>query len=189
MRGTNQTPTITLAPEWKTYESNLQEQIIYHELGHCVLNREHVTTKWSPSEIETDVPASIMNATELDSNDLYTPYHDHFHARTFCKCAFLYRRNFIMKNDNDDKPTRGPWSVYNNRIESECGQPIARAFTEMSDFVHNIPVIYPPERLANLRLMAAAPEMKEVIERLLYRTRSKITCTDRKRRRPINLVQ
>ena len=83
VRGTNQTPTITLAPEWKTYESNLQEQIIYHELGHCVLNREHVTTKWSPSEIETDVPASIMNATELDSNDLYTPYHDHFMQELF----------------------------------------------------------------------------------------------------------
>ena len=66
-------------------------------------------------------------------------------------------------------PHDGPWSVYNNRIESRNqSRNIARAFTEMSDFVHNIPVIYPPERLANLRLMAAAPEMKEVIERLLY---------------------
>lgn len=68
-----------------------------------------------------------------------------------------------MKNS---KHTPGPWILSGGRVESEQGAPIARAYREMSDFPHNIPVIYPVERDANMRLCSVAPEMLEFLKKL-----------------------
>lgn len=57
------TPTITIDPEqWARQNADQREKTMYHELGHCVLDRGHKTEKdaWNN-------PSSIMNQGPIDS--------------------------------------------------------------------------------------------------------------------------
>lgn len=75
--GVYATPTISVNTLYWTNLSNDQQQaLIYHEMGHCVLNREHKTTMWNT------VPDSIMYPSVLRAG-LLTQYHDHYVTELF----------------------------------------------------------------------------------------------------------
>ena len=44
---------------WNDYDRNIQKEVIYHELGHCLLNRMHNNKRLLINNYS--VPASIMN--------------------------------------------------------------------------------------------------------------------------------
>lgn len=53
---------IEIDPEWYFGASELEkENVIFHELGHCICGLDHIETKHSDG-----CPANIMNATSLD---------------------------------------------------------------------------------------------------------------------------
>lgn len=56
-----QSPTILVNKgNWDTQNETTREMIIFHELGHCLLGRGHVT------DIERGVPKSLMHPGEFD---------------------------------------------------------------------------------------------------------------------------
>ena len=59
---TAMTPTITLDQDyWENVDSDGQESLVFHEMGHCVRNRLHVPT------LQTDGdPASLMYPYTID---------------------------------------------------------------------------------------------------------------------------
>lgn len=61
---------------WDSFSSEQREQLIFHELGHCVLNKGH-----DNSILDAFCPKSIMrsymfNLNEID--DCYKPNYDHY---------------------------------------------------------------------------------------------------------------
>lgn len=63
---------------WKNYSLEQKEQLVYHELGHCVLNRGHNDKLM---EANTNCPDSIMrsymfNLSEI--NNCYLPEYNHY---------------------------------------------------------------------------------------------------------------
>lgn len=64
--------------EYESYSYYGKQQLIFHELGHCVLNRDHVSTKfnWRGVEIPTSVmyPFAFGNFVYYNMN--MTHYHD-----------------------------------------------------------------------------------------------------------------
>ena len=60
--GTNLTPSITvLQSTWEQMTESEQEVLMFHELGHCILNRVHVTSLNGDNS-----PTSIMYPYALD---------------------------------------------------------------------------------------------------------------------------
>lgn len=52
----NETPTVSLsAAWWPTFNDSMREQLVFHELGHCVLGRQH-----NNDVDQYGVPVSIM---------------------------------------------------------------------------------------------------------------------------------
>lgn len=50
-----ETPTITVSYHaWQYFDNNQKEALIFHELGHCILNRRHENTT------ENGIPISLM---------------------------------------------------------------------------------------------------------------------------------
>jgi hypothetical protein len=68
VNGTNPPPTININSQfWVQLDDKWKEELVYHELGHCVLNRVH-----RPDEDQTNyLPLSIMNAYSF-ADDVYT---------------------------------------------------------------------------------------------------------------------
>jgi hypothetical protein len=65
--GTNITPTIQIAKiYWDDIDSEGKEELLFHEMGHCVLNRVH---DWT---VNNQVPVSIMSPAFFGSA-LYVP--------------------------------------------------------------------------------------------------------------------
>lgn len=63
---------------WENYSLEQKEQLVYHELGHCVLNRKH-----NDLLMETNVncPNSIMKSYMFsidEINNCYIPEHNHY---------------------------------------------------------------------------------------------------------------
>ena len=56
-------------PYWNTLGDYGREQLIFHELGHCALNRDHDNNK----DIY-DCPMSIMYQFTFGDTDCYPPY-------------------------------------------------------------------------------------------------------------------
>lgn len=74
----NNTPTITIdQAAWETMDENQREPLIYHELGHCVLHRNHTAVQMAPG-----VPTSIMNPYTIPDYT-YAAYRDHYLAELF----------------------------------------------------------------------------------------------------------
>jgi hypothetical protein len=64
-QGAGTTPTIQISqPLWDSLDANGQQELLFHELGHCVLNRVHETSE------NNGVPVSVMSPVFLGS-DLY----------------------------------------------------------------------------------------------------------------------
>ena len=56
---------------WNTYSTQQQEILIFHELGHCLLNRDHQDERYQGFKI------SIMNSILLNQTDYDYFYHDY----------------------------------------------------------------------------------------------------------------
>jgi hypothetical protein len=79
----NRRVIVILRAAWDKYDSFKREELIFHELGHCVLNRKHCNYQDEHGYI------SIMNESLL-SSDYYEENRDDlleelFHANTRCK--------------------------------------------------------------------------------------------------------
>lgn len=72
------TPTITIDEDyWNSSDENTRKTLIFHELGHCVLHREHLTGISSGG-----YPLSLMNAYTV-SGYVYEAETDYYNAELF----------------------------------------------------------------------------------------------------------
>ena len=56
----NETPVVSINPNyWYSMTHDLQESLVYHELGHCLLGRGHTTAMFKAPD-GTEQPVSIM---------------------------------------------------------------------------------------------------------------------------------
>lgn len=62
---------------WESASIADKEQLIYHELGHCVLGRKHLDGK-----LDSGIPISIMNTFHFDRST-YVYYHDYYMRELF----------------------------------------------------------------------------------------------------------
>lgn len=73
-----QTPTITIRQEiWDQMEDVDREELIFHEMGHCVLGREHTSVQTSDG-----IPESIMNPYRI-SNSIYETNREYYISELF----------------------------------------------------------------------------------------------------------
>lgn len=60
------TPTVTILPAYWNSATDLQrEELMYHELGHCILERDHVE-----EELSDGCPVSIMDPYTIEESCL-----------------------------------------------------------------------------------------------------------------------
>lgn len=60
---------------WDYYSYEQKEQLVYHELGHCVFNKDHDNT------LRKNCPNSIMRSfmfNEYEINECYLPEREHY---------------------------------------------------------------------------------------------------------------
>jgi hypothetical protein len=63
---------------WTRANDSMKEELVMHELGHCVLNRDHKETiVFSPKENE-NIPVSIMFPYVFGHRFYYQKYNDYF---------------------------------------------------------------------------------------------------------------
>jgi len=74
----DQTPTIIIQEwSWKEATEAAREELMFHELGHCVLHRKHHNDK-----TDNGFAKSIMNAYLLDS-DTYEEFREYYLQELF----------------------------------------------------------------------------------------------------------
>jgi hypothetical protein len=90
----DKTPTITINEQvWDVMDDLEREALMFHEMGHCVLNLNHVKDANVPKNVNTSVqqlpapvpygaPISLMNPYRLDS-ELYADFVDYYHKDLF----------------------------------------------------------------------------------------------------------
>ena len=77
-KNTDDTKVITLdRREWQAANYFDREQLIFHEFGHCLLNRAHKDTL-----DKTGRPLSLMHSLMIKT-DQYQQYHDHYIEELF----------------------------------------------------------------------------------------------------------
>ena len=75
---TGQTPTVTISPDaWNSSTDAEREQLVFHELGHCVFGLVHVA-----GITDQGIPQSIMDPSEI-SGAIYTQYHAYYMTTLF----------------------------------------------------------------------------------------------------------
>ncbi len=62
---------------WERLSDLGREQLVFHELGHCLLHRKHTSGTFLPF-----VPLSIMNPEHF-SDDIYAAYREYYLAELF----------------------------------------------------------------------------------------------------------
>ena len=76
-QGIDKTPTISVNPvSWPQMTNDEQQELIYHEMGHCVLNRGHKTALWF------GIQDSVMWPTVLPPGQ-FLQYHSHYVTELF----------------------------------------------------------------------------------------------------------
>lgn len=63
---------------WNESSDLAKEELIFHELGHCVLNRDHDSTLVKTDDYEYKIPNSIMYPYAFGYADFYNRYHQHY---------------------------------------------------------------------------------------------------------------
>lgn len=63
---------------WQRAEDLAREQLIFHELGHCVLNRDHDDTLVRVDGFFYQIPNSIMYPYIFGSYSFYEEFHQHY---------------------------------------------------------------------------------------------------------------
>lgn len=75
VRGGGNPPTIRVNVHfWNNYTHAEREELIFHELGHCVLNRGHYQERTLTKDFQESIPLSIMNPYHLGKNKYSTNY-------------------------------------------------------------------------------------------------------------------
>ncbi len=81
MGGPDSTPHIRLnRSSWVDMDELLHEALVYHELGHCILRREHDES--FITDLGEGIPKSIMYPYLLDEG-VYLRHHDHYLIELF----------------------------------------------------------------------------------------------------------
>ncbi len=71
-------PTVMVNAEtWETLDEASRESLMFHELGHCILKRVHMSERNSMG-----TPVSVMNPYAIDS-ETYEKHHDEYVAELF----------------------------------------------------------------------------------------------------------
>lgn len=63
---------------WATSDENTREQIILHELGHCVLNRDHTETMAEHPDYWFEFPNSVMYPYVFGRQRFYEQFKQHY---------------------------------------------------------------------------------------------------------------
>lgn len=63
---------------WHQSDDSGKEQLIYHELGHCVLNREHSTKSMNLKDTHYNIPNSIMYPIAFGDLWYYSFFRNHY---------------------------------------------------------------------------------------------------------------
>lgn len=69
---------------WGGYNDDQRDQLIYHELGHCSLNKRHDTTQENTVSKDYKCPTSIMYPSifsKFIAENCYTPYKQEYYDR------------------------------------------------------------------------------------------------------------
>lgn len=76
----NETPRIIVNQRiWNTLSDYDRQEVIFHELGHCVLRRVHQNGEMLAYNGTTSVPASVMYPYRIPGT-IYRDNMDHYHA-------------------------------------------------------------------------------------------------------------
>jgi hypothetical protein len=82
---TNETPRVTINQGiWNGLNNNDRQEVIFHELGHCVLRRRHQEGEIRNFNNTAWVPASIMYPYRIPGA-IYIANVDHYHGELFSK--------------------------------------------------------------------------------------------------------
>lgn len=77
----DETPTITVSEaDWNISTEEQKESLMLHEMGHCVLRRQH-KSEYNP---EINAPDSLMNPYVVQPND-FIPFKDYYISELFSK--------------------------------------------------------------------------------------------------------
>jgi hypothetical protein len=63
---------------WDEADDLTREELLFHELGHCVLNRDHDLTLTSHSDYDYNFPNSIMYPYVFGGAPFYEQFKDHY---------------------------------------------------------------------------------------------------------------
>jgi hypothetical protein len=79
----NETPRITInARIWGTLNDYDRQEVIFHELGHCVLRRIHQNTEMMAYNNTLRIPSSVMYPYRIVGT-IYRDNMDHYHGELF----------------------------------------------------------------------------------------------------------
>jgi len=83
----HETPVVVIdKAAWQGASSAYRSIIIYHELGHCVLNRQHDNATHAGGAFGIPIPASVMQANFSGYlPDLFTDFHEDYAKELFGK--------------------------------------------------------------------------------------------------------
>lgn len=114
--GNGITPTITINPEaWKYWDDNnmesSKEQVMFHELGHCVLNREHNEVTVKTLDTNSNIQVSIMFPYFMDSK-YYEGNYNHYVNELF----YPMTTGDLYANNDSEYPTQ-VWAVMTENTE------------------------------------------------------------------------
>lgn len=82
---------------WATFDDSTKEEVIFHEIGHCILDRNH-TTAVRDSVKYGRIPASIMFPSILDTN-FYQRFHDYYRNELINNS--VYKQEQVCLKDQD----------------------------------------------------------------------------------------
>ncbi len=86
-QGFLQSPRVTVSRSaWNMRSEDGREALIFHELGHCLLGRDHTdaTSGYGSQGRRVNIPASLMNTSGVGSS-LYAAEHDYYIRELFTR--------------------------------------------------------------------------------------------------------
>ena len=68
---------------WPSLSEPARDQLIKHELGHCILGRPHDNTMIHFDDVKNEVPKSIMYMYGFGDSSFYSKHLDHYNDELF----------------------------------------------------------------------------------------------------------
>lgn len=70
------TPVVVIDPTaWQSFTTSDREELIFHELGHCLLNRDHIDGTVTLGGVT--IPSSVMSTYDFPG-EIYYAYRDYY---------------------------------------------------------------------------------------------------------------